>query len=42
LAPDPDDRPRSAIDVAVVLERVLEGLGLRELLAWPKGVRVRP
>lgn len=42
LANDPDDRPRSAIDVAVGLERVLEGLGLRELLAWPKGVRVRP
>ena len=42
LANDPSDRPGSAIDVAVVLERVLEGLGLRELLAWPKGVRVRP
>lgn len=42
LARDPSDRPSSAIDVAVALERVLEVLGLRELLAWPKGVRVRP
>jgi hypothetical protein len=42
LARDGRRRPDSAIDVAVVLERVIEGLGLKELLAWPKGVRVRP
>ncbi len=42
LAREPRRRPDSAIDVAVVLERVIEGLGLKELLAWPKGVRVRP
>jgi serine/threonine protein kinase len=42
LARDPRRRPDSAIEVAVALERVLEGLGLKELLAWPKGVRVRP
>jgi serine/threonine protein kinase len=42
LARDPSRRPSSAIDVAVVLERVLEGLGVKELFAWPKGVRVRP
>ena len=42
LARDPRRRPDSAIEVAVALERVVEGLGLKELLAWPKGVRVRP
>lgn len=41
LERDPRHRPGSAVDVAVVLERVLEGLGLSELFAWPKGVRVR-
>ena len=42
LQRDPARRPRAAIDVAVTLEGVLEGLGLKELFAWPKGVRVRP
>jgi serine/threonine protein kinase len=41
LQRDPARRPRSAVDVAVALENVLEGLGLKELFAWPKGVRVR-
>lgn len=41
LAPDPRRRPRSAVDAAVILHRVLEGMGDPELLAWPKGVRVR-
>ena len=39
---DPNRRPRSAIDVAVALHSVLEGLALKELFAWPKGIRVRP
>jgi hypothetical protein len=34
-------RPRSAVDAAVILHRVLEGFGDADLLAWPKGVRVR-
>ena len=38
---DPARRPRSAIDVAVALHGVLEGMGLKELFAWPKGTRVR-
>jgi serine/threonine-protein kinase len=38
---DPQRRPRSALEVAVALQAVLEGLGLRELYAWPKGLRVR-
>jgi serine/threonine protein kinase len=42
LQREPARRPRSAMDVAVSLENVLEGLGLKELFAWPKGVRVRP
>jgi serine/threonine protein kinase len=42
LQRDPARRPRSAIDVAISLEGVLEGLGLKELFAWPKGVRARP
>ena len=41
LQRDAARRPRSAIDVAVALHGVLEGLGLRELFAWPKNVRVR-
>ena len=34
-------RPRSALDVAIALHGVLEGLGLKELYAWPKGLRTR-
>jgi serine/threonine protein kinase len=41
LAADPKRRPRSAVDAAVILHRVLEGFGDADLLAWPKGVRVR-
>lgn len=41
LAPDPAQRPASAIDAAVILHRVLEGFGENDLLAWPKGTRVR-
>jgi hypothetical protein len=40
LARDPQDRPRSALDAAMALERVLEELGTPDLLAWPKGLRV--
>lgn len=39
---DPQRRPRSAIDVAIALHGVLEGFALKELFAWPKGLRVRP
>lgn len=35
-------RPRSAVDVAITLHGVLESMGLKELYAWPKGLRVRP
>ena len=42
LARDPSGRPRSAIDLAVGLQGVLEGLGTAELYAWPKGTTVRP
>ena len=42
LEKDPRKRPRSAIDLAVELEAVLEELDVEELLAWPKGTRVRP
>ena len=42
LQRDPARRPRAAMDIAVSLQNVLEGLGLKELFAWPKGVRVRP
>jgi serine/threonine protein kinase len=38
---DPVRRPRSAIDVAMALHGVLEGFALKELFAWPKGLRVR-
>jgi serine/threonine protein kinase len=41
LQRDPARRPRSAIDVAVALHGVLEELALKELFAWPKGLRVR-
>lgn len=41
LARDPNRRPRTAVDVAIALERVLEGLGTHELYAWPKGIKVR-
>jgi serine/threonine protein kinase len=41
LQRDAARRPRSAIDVALALHGVLEGLGLNELYAWPKGLRVR-
>ena len=34
-------RPRSAIDVAVALHSVLEGFALKDLYAWPKGLRIR-
>ena len=34
-------RPRSAVDVAVALHTVLETFALKELFAWPKGLRVR-
>ena len=42
LQRDPQRRPRSAIDVAVALHGVLEGLRVEELYAWPRGLRVRP
>lgn len=42
LERDPARRPRSAIDVAIALHTVLEGFALKELYAWPKGLRVRP
>jgi serine/threonine protein kinase len=41
LARDPNRRPQSAAEVAIALERVLEGLGTHELFAWPKGLKVR-
>ena len=41
LERDASRRPRSALDVAIALHGVLEGLGLKELYAWPKGIRVR-
>lgn len=37
---DPARRPRSAVEAAVVLHRILEGFGHEELLAWPRGLRV--
>jgi serine/threonine protein kinase len=39
---DPGLRPASAIDAAIALERILEGMGHGALLAWPKGLPVRP
>jgi len=41
LQRDPARRPRSAIDVAVALHAVLESFALKELFAWPKGLRIR-
>ncbi len=41
LQRDPDRRPRNAIDVAVGLHSVLESFALKELFAWPRGLRVR-
>jgi serine/threonine protein kinase len=40
LQHDPGRRPRSAIDVALALEEVLEDMRLDELLAWPRGLKV--
>ncbi|HET8568851.1 MAG TPA: serine/threonine-protein kinase [Candidatus Limnocylindria bacterium] len=42
LARDPARRPASAVDAATALHRILEGFGHRELLAWPRGVDIRP
>lgn len=42
LAPDPRERPDSAVEMALALHRVLEGFGHDELYAWPKGVDIRP
>ena len=41
LARDRERRPRSALETAIALETVLEGLGTEELFAWPRGLRVR-
>jgi serine/threonine protein kinase len=41
LARDPSRRPRTAVEAAIAIERVLEGLGTDELYAWPKGLKVR-
>lgn len=42
LAREPARRPRSAVDAAIELHRILEGFGKDELLAWPKRLEVRP
>lgn len=42
LARDPRERPGSAVEMAVALQRVLEDFGHDELYAWPKGIDVRP
>ena len=42
LRREPERRPPSAIDVAIALEGVLEAFGIDELLAWPRGLGVRP
>lgn len=42
LDTDPERRPRSAVECAVVLEGVIESLGLEDLRAWPRGLRVLP
>ncbi len=42
LQRDPARRPRSAIEAATGLQSALEALGLDELYAWPKGLRVLP
>ena len=41
LERDPKHRPKSARSCAVVLQQVLESLGLDTLLAWPRGLAVR-
>jgi serine/threonine protein kinase len=38
LARDPKRRPTSARGCAIVLEQVIESLGLDDLLAWPRGL----
>lgn len=42
LAPDQRERPQSAVEMAMTLQRVLEDLGVEELYAWPKGIDVKP
>jgi serine/threonine protein kinase len=42
LQRDPARRPRSATEIAVALQLVLEKLGTEELFAWPKRLQVRP
>jgi serine/threonine protein kinase len=42
LQRDPARRPRSAIDIALALQSVLEGFALKDLYPWPKGLKVRP
>lgn len=42
LAREPGRRPRSAIDAAIELHRILEGFGRDDLLAWPRRLEVRP
>jgi hypothetical protein len=37
----PGDAARLILGAAVILHRVLEGFGNAEVLAWPKGARVR-
>src|SRR5207248_11000949 len=41
LQRDPSRRPRTAIDVAIALHGLLESFALKDLYAWPKGLRVR-
>ena len=41
LSRDVARRPRTAIDVAIALHGVLEGFALKDLYAWPKGLRIR-
>jgi serine/threonine protein kinase len=40
LERDPARRPRSAADLAVTLERILEQMKLDDLLVWPRGTAV--
>lgn len=42
LERDPTRRPRSASQLAVALERIIEQMKLDELLAWPRGTPVVP
>jgi serine/threonine protein kinase len=41
LSKEPQSRPRSASEVVIALERVLEELSLDHLLAWPRGLNIR-